>query len=472
MGTGIETRYCTRCGARLASDNADSMCRPCHRATYETAQQPPEVPPGFWDNDQLRDALVRERHIGHAVRSYRKHPYHGQKPISQEAAARWLSVSQTQLSRIENGRPIYDLDRLIQWARVLRIPPGLLWFSLPDEGEDVKRREFLTASSATAAGVLSASAVAPGSALYERLSELRSRADNLLDTQSVSPASLDSWEETADYYGFLELTAEPEAFLAQVGHDFSRVEGLLGQRQSLHTQKRLYHVMGQFGGLIAIVSNDVGWNAQPWFGIARRAAGEAEDNALTAWALTHQSMTYLWSGNFVKALQLSQKAQDISRTSAAGCLASAMEARAQACLGRQKETLAAVSRSDDIYDHLGPDDIRVNVLSVYEHLLRFFQSNALTVIGETERAFDVQEQAFRLDQGNVVDKSLLQMDRAMYFIRSGDPDEGVRIAVHTLNGFELKSRTELINRRAREILRLAPAGDYSSELSALLETKN
>jgi hypothetical protein len=182
-------------------------------------------------------------------------------------AARWLSISQTQLSRIENGRPIYDLDRLSQWAQVLRIPPELLWFSLPDEGDDVKRREFLTTSSPATVGVVSASVAIPGSVaassapLHETLSGLRSRADALLDTQSVSLASLDSWEETADYYGFLALAAEPGAFLGQVAHDFSRVEGLLGQRQSLRAQKRLYRVMGQFAGLIAIMSNGMGWNA-------------------------------------------------------------------------------------------------------------------------------------------------------------------------------------------------------------------
>jgi len=156
METSANPRYCARCGARLASDNVDNTCRPCQRAAHEAVLSPPEVPPEFWENDQLRDALIRERHIGHAVRSYRKHPFHGQRQISQETAARWLSVSQTQLSRIENGRPLYDLDRLIQWAKTLRIPPELLWFALPDEGEDVKRRQFLIASGAATAGLLSA----------------------------------------------------------------------------------------------------------------------------------------------------------------------------------------------------------------------------------------------------------------------------------------------------------------------------
>lgn len=164
MDVSAPRRYCADCGTRLASDNKAATCGPCQRAAAKTELSPPQVPPEFWDNDQLRDALVKERHIGHAVRSYRKHPHHGHREISQEVAARWLSVSQTQLSRIERGRPVYDLDRLIQWANKLQIPPELLWFSLPGEGEeDVNRRTFLMASGTTAVIGGIAPAAAPSS---------------------------------------------------------------------------------------------------------------------------------------------------------------------------------------------------------------------------------------------------------------------------------------------------------------------
>lgn len=188
MSKGTSPRYCNRCGARLASDNTDVACRPCQRAAQEAGLHPPEVPSDFWDNDQLRDALVRERHIGHAVRSYRKHPFHGQRQISQETAARWLSISQTQLSRIESGRPIYDLDRLIQWAKLLGIPPDLLWFALPEEGEDVNRRQFVTAGSVAAAGFIRGPAAS--SAPAENASDADSCAQwlawELWDRDSIS----------------------------------------------------------------------------------------------------------------------------------------------------------------------------------------------------------------------------------------------------------------------------------------------
>jgi transcriptional regulator with XRE-family HTH domain len=127
------------------------------------------VPRDFWQVDQVRDALD-ERHMGHVVLSYRTHPYHGRKRISQEIAAQWLGVSQAQLSRIEAGPPVQDLNRLVQWAKVFRIPPELLWFDLPDDGDDMKRRQFLVAGGATAIAVLPAGA-SPKSGLNDTLSE-------------------------------------------------------------------------------------------------------------------------------------------------------------------------------------------------------------------------------------------------------------------------------------------------------------
>ena len=136
MGTGPNVRSCRRCDARLASDNPEPLCRPCQRAARVAGLSPPEVPPGFWDDGELRDALIRERHIGHVVRRYRKHPFHGPRPIPQEVAARWLNISQAQLARIERGHPITDLERLIQWAKTLGDTPSLPWFTLPFDGAE------------------------------------------------------------------------------------------------------------------------------------------------------------------------------------------------------------------------------------------------------------------------------------------------------------------------------------------------
>jgi hypothetical protein len=71
--------------------------------------------------------------MGRLIRAYRCHPYHGRHPLPQEAVARWLGITQAQLSRTEHGRPIVHLDRLTHWAQILHIPAHLLWFKLPGD---------------------------------------------------------------------------------------------------------------------------------------------------------------------------------------------------------------------------------------------------------------------------------------------------------------------------------------------------
>jgi len=154
---------CNRCGARLAHDNTGGRCAPCQTADRDRVTRAPGVPPEFWSDESLQAALTA-RHMGQVIRAYRCHSYHGRQPLSQEIVAGWVSVTQAQLSRIENGHPIVHLDRLIQWARVLGIPEQHLWFALPNDGseasetEDVQRRSFLRATSASLVGALASHA--------------------------------------------------------------------------------------------------------------------------------------------------------------------------------------------------------------------------------------------------------------------------------------------------------------------------
>lgn len=131
MDSNQSKRYC-QCGIRLARDNPDSRCSACQRKARDRALHPPEVPAEFWETDQLRDAFAGQ-HMGQVIRAYRHHPFHGTRVLSQELVAGWLGITQTQLSRLESGRPVRDLDRLVRWAQTLRIPARHLWFDLPGQ---------------------------------------------------------------------------------------------------------------------------------------------------------------------------------------------------------------------------------------------------------------------------------------------------------------------------------------------------
>lgn len=125
-------RVCPQCDMPIARDNKGPLCTACQKKSSNALFGAPEVPHWFWDTTQMREAL-RTRHMGKVVQAFRRHPYHG-RTISQSVAAGWLHLTQSQLSRIESGPSVQDLDRLIHWAHILRIPSALLWFASPDQG--------------------------------------------------------------------------------------------------------------------------------------------------------------------------------------------------------------------------------------------------------------------------------------------------------------------------------------------------
>jgi hypothetical protein len=125
--TASPARCCDRCGARLARYNRASRCAPC--SSPRALREPPAVPGEFWDDGGMRDALATW-HMGRVIYAYRIHPWHRQ-PLKQSVVGGWFGLTQTQLSRIENGRAPEEMSKLVRWARVLGVPAGLLWFKLP-----------------------------------------------------------------------------------------------------------------------------------------------------------------------------------------------------------------------------------------------------------------------------------------------------------------------------------------------------
>ncbi|MGH3896874.1 MAG: hypothetical protein ACRDTA_01215 [Pseudonocardiaceae bacterium] len=89
---------------------------PAHLADKLIA--PPQVPPEFWRTEQFRDAFTAQ-HIGRVSRAYRTHSHHhtvyGPDGITQTLLGQWLGLSQPQISRIEGGAPIRNLDTLVYW---------------------------------------------------------------------------------------------------------------------------------------------------------------------------------------------------------------------------------------------------------------------------------------------------------------------------------------------------------------------
>lgn len=161
-------------------------------------------------------------------------------------------------------------------------PTGLDTIDSGEGGSQMERRRVLTT-------LLAGGGVAASAKLAELLQHVRSEADALLETQSVSAATVDDWESLAHEYGALQLSMPPHTFLLHATSDLARVRAVLAQRQPLEFQRRLYRVMAQLAGLIATGVNTLGdlRETRAWFHSSRLAAEETGDRRLRAWVVAY-----------------------------------------------------------------------------------------------------------------------------------------------------------------------------------------
>lgn len=173
-GSASLERFC-RCGTSLRSSNQGGSCGACETVERRRAVEgAPAVPLDFWQHSSLRAALA-SRHMGHIIRAYRYHPFHGRRPLSQERVARWMGLTQAQLSRIESGSAIVDLTKLTAWADALEIPSPLLWFERTrpsgrpvGEADEVNRNQFLRLTGAVVGAAFTPFAAGPAVATVAR----------------------------------------------------------------------------------------------------------------------------------------------------------------------------------------------------------------------------------------------------------------------------------------------------------------
>jgi transcriptional regulator with XRE-family HTH domain len=371
----------------------------------------------------------------------------------------------------------YSSDAVADSREAISEPPQMTQtFGHIEAEEMVNRRDLITRL-----GALGGAALAAGS-LLDAVRKIRDQTDALLETQFVSPTSVDWWESQARDYGYLKQTTPTPIFLADATADFARLRSVLARRQPLEFQRRLYHVMAQLAGLIglSVLGMHVG-EARSWFHTARLAADETGDRALRAWVMAYDAVPYMWGGGGIpvqRAVELCQTAQAVagSASTPAGALAAANEARAQAKLGRRRETLDAIERAERHFARLADVDIDGNRLGFYEHRLRYCQENALTLLGETGAAMDLQRRAEELPRVDVIDSIMVKLDRSACHIRNHEPEEGCRVASQVILELSPAGGWGLVLTRAREILDLVPGPtrrlEAACDLAEVLQSRS
>jgi tetratricopeptide (TPR) repeat protein len=212
--------------------------------------------------------------------------------------------------------------------------------------------------------------------------------------------------------------------------------------------------------------------ARAWFQTGLRAAEQSEEPALRAWILVRQSVSALYWGDPHAALQLSTQAARITRhvPCVAATWAPAVQARALARMGNAEATRVALKSAEAAF---ASQEVRAEEQDAYGYTaaqLHFYRSSALTLIGDTQAAYEAQKEALSHYGPDVyLDTSLVRLDRSICLVRDGETEEAVQRAGRHLMNLPVEHHSPIVLDHARRVYSAIPAGQR--HLSAVQEYK-
>jgi hypothetical protein len=430
---GTHPRHC-HCGTRLAADQRGPLCSPCQRRSAGNETAAPSVPAGFWLAEPMAAALAA-RHIGKIIHAYRLHPWHG-RVIPQTVAAAWARTDQAQVSRIEAGPPVHDLRRLAHWARVLRIPPRLLWFELPPpatagqaaDAEGVsptRRRDLIAFSGLTLAG--------PAAERLERELDL---VHLTLDRGTTSEERTAQLERAARDLSVRVENEDARNSVNPAMRTLGTVRALLEERQPTGQQARLVRVSAMLSVVVGEVLFDTGnlGRAREWYLAAGHAARDAGDQYLTDIALARQALIPTYSGDPHGVLALvGPRLEQQPAPSPAAAWLRALAARAHATLGDLAGFQRSIHHAHKLMADSPPGLIGPGTLSRRPANIFFYEATGAVALRQPDAAITAADQALAhaLSPGDT-DRILVPLERASALAQSGEVPEACRVAAAAL----------------------------------------
>jgi tetratricopeptide (TPR) repeat protein/transcriptional regulator with XRE-family HTH domain len=478
-------RYC-HCGTRLALDNPGPQCSRCERASRDKFFAPPDVPAEFWEAEHFREAFDRQ-HIGEVSRAYRLHPYHrwayGPSGISQRLLGQWVGLTQAQVSRIENGPPLKHLDILAHWARVLQIPPELLWFKLPGQrpassgeasppeghklpellGDVIEPGEYRDGSASLAASV-------------HDMGDARSRQEGDDPTKrrdalklglvvAMAPGLLrrvlqESAEEAMEFTRAVGATSvgrgtfdHLQAVLHELDRSYSRelpveqflvartyrarVQEMIVGRHTFQEGRQLYVYAAWLDEFLAWLAHDLGnpLAAEAYAIDGFEHADQVGHDELCAWVTDAMASIAMYSHRPARAVAAARKG--IEKAPVSHPLAvrlRAQAARAHARLGQREECEQLFTEARELFDHLparSPRRGTVETATLAEYALTAYSASSYLWLADFEKARRQAEEAVAVHEAAPVQsrspsrEAIARIDLAIALAELGSPDEAV-----------------------------------------------
>ena len=310
--------------------------------------------------------------MGRVIHAYRTHSWHGH-PLPQATVAGWFQLNQAQLSRIENGQPVMDLTKLIQWAHTLRIPPDLLWFKLPSQRRKAEAAPVFTVNERA---VAAEPASVGGWEDVKRSQFLKIGVSGLGAVAATPLAGIDSGPPPIPHrVGSAEIGQIRDAARAFAGwaHSYGGAvvretitsqlkwsADLLKTGCSAALRPELFAAVGELGTVAGSTAFDAQEHpdARSMFTFALSCIEESGDWHLRAKVLSLMARQAVWCEDadtgltYVELAMVRSDRLSGPEQAMLGCA----RARALAKLGRVQETLAAVGIADEAFSRGTSED--------------------------------------------------------------------------------------------------------------------
>jgi transcriptional regulator with XRE-family HTH domain len=295
-----------------------------------------------------------------------------------------------------------------------------------------------------------------------RLDQLRHALDDTFNEGSMTPTSLDDWENAVVRYGLISRDRPAGLLVSDLASDIAELHRLLSKRRPLSTGRRLARLTAQMTGLmcLTLIKMDDRQAFRSWARTARTAANEAGDPATLSWVLAQEAYGHYYSGDYSEAVTVAFLAEEATRSTprVGAALAAALQARAHAAMGNASDCRAALDRAESVLSNLSPESVNDSAFGYDEGQLRFHEGNAYTHLHASRSAWPAQQRALELSApSDFMDRTLIKLDRASCLAYDGDTASALTYATETLDGLNDRQREGIITLRGFELLNAMPA---------------
>ncbi|MGX4735996.1 tetratricopeptide repeat protein [Kitasatospora griseola] len=282
-----------------------------------------------------------------------------------------------------------------------------------------------------------------------------------LDSTTASATWLKVLDEQVMDLRQVYIFAPPTKILLLLLHTLEEVRLLFDERQPAAGQVRLSEMIAVLATLVADALMKLGHldQARMWHGTARAAADDAGGIELRSPVRVQAAMLPYYYEPLERAASLARDARLLNRgrATSTGAFAAASEARALARLGNVEGPHAAVRQAIDLFDR-APSSTADDAWAFPRRRLLLYLSGAYTALGEVREALRVQQEALTLYPDRTgIDPALLRLEEAMCLVHQRNPSEACELASSTYLAVPEELRTEILDVRTMEVIRIMPA---------------